>query len=428
MSGSAFSGRVGGGGDGGGSGRRGRGPSNTGNIPSLLSPGPLSLGFENTTGEIISGVPERTVMTPPPRNPSLSPSPPPSSSSSVVFVYAPPAAPSNPPSDPKKSPARSPFASKGARDSQNRGIFSNTNVPGSEMERIIQNDTSLPDTPSKTNDDAIARLQQQVRHAVDDAKLLEDLRRREQAVRGNKTQQERKQELRKSTLPWIYSGLKHIGPRRPGLFLEDGTRNPERPRKGSGNRPPTGEPPQPPPPPPSPPAENRPPSNPENKNSQNTTSSLVAETAKTTVTTQTDSSRANKPKATKTSSSSTSRDGGTRPTTAGGRPPTILRPPTRGGKNTPSSPLRNSVTAGDVNVPDPASGTDSVSDADPLAQGIPPQTGLGTGGAPWQARSDLFQAGVMDAAGITAALPSEQVAPLPTLPSSIDYDVENWET
>ncbi|KAG8159954.1 hypothetical protein KVR01_010591 [Diaporthe batatas] len=334
-------------------------PPKMGDLPdpwSRPNPLPPSLGFNATIQEFMSRGPGGTGLGRPP--------PPPPPALPVINIDPPSDPPSDPPARPKKSPAKSLFASKGDRDLQKSGIFSKTYVPGLEIQRILENDTNLQDTPSRTDRSVsnIERLQQQFKDAADDIVFLEQLRSRVTAASGDKTQQQRKEELHRSVLPWIQSGLEYRGPMRPGLFLDDGTRNPARPPKGSTRRAP--------PPPPR------------------------------TETTGNDDGRASKVKA--TSNDPNSSTGGDRST-----PSKDPKSP----KRLDTSPLRNSITADDFDEP-PAP--------------IPP----GTGGASWQARNDLFQEGVMNAAGITPGVvsPDEMVDPLPTLPSSIDYNIENWET
>lgn len=311
----------------------------------------------------------------------------------------------SPPSDSEEAAAQDPFAIKGASDLARKSLFSlfsGTGVSGAAIEEMLQDDTDLPDTPSKTDKATIEELQRQVNDAVDDAKLLKEFQQREKAVRGDKTQEQRKQELRRSAQPWIRAGLNYRGPMRPGLFLEDGTRNPERPAKRPNNRSRPGAP---------------------------SGTGSTGDRGKDPKTTIKDSSSTSTGVVTKGTKGGTSKTPGKRTSSQGSQPrrhkkaSTGVRPP----KGLGSSPLSGPpLTRGDLGLPDlPAgtgSGSGSGSNADPPAP-IP----SGTGGASWQVRDDLFQVEVMDAAGITTASNDESVASLPTLPSSIDYNTENWD-
>lgn len=304
----------------------------------------------------------------------------------------------------KKSPAQYPFAS--VSDLEKTGIFSMTGIRPTQIEDILKDDTNLPETPSKTNRSTIKQLQNLVSDGIESEELLQRFQDQTKKVRGDKTTEQRKQELRKDVLPWIEIGLNYDGPKRPGLFLEDGTRNPARPPKGSGSRPP--------PPPPG--------------------ASPTGPGAATT--------KAGGPKDIKSSSGTkdntnqgqirrwtplpgaaiTNPPGGNKPSSSikpdSQKGPKLLRP-----KGTEKSPLGTQppLSADDLDAPNPVPSTGTGHSH----SGPHVQTSSETGG--WQARNDLFSREVMDAAGLKIALGSEVVDVLPKLPSSIDYNTENWE-
>lgn len=139
----------------------------------------------------------------------------------------------------KKSPAQSPFASKDGSDLIGTGVF---NLFGGsrmeDLEDLFNDGTILTETPSKTSKHTIEQLQELVKMALTDVELLDKLRGRVETARAGQTKEQRKEQLRKDVEPWFQTGLNYTGSKQQGLFLEDGTRNPKRPLKGSGSRPP----------------------------------------------------------------------------------------------------------------------------------------------------------------------------------------------
>lgn len=300
------------------------------------------------------------------------------------------------------------------------------------LEEILENSPGLPETPTKTDQKTLDEVYDLVKGAIDDERLLQQFRARVTAARGNKSVEQRKNELRSAIKPWIDAGLRYGGTRRPGLYLPDGTRNPERGPRGA--RPPpttagTG-PGGPPPPPPAaagtglggpqrPPAgTGRPPSRP----GTNTKGTNVPPPA----------------------------GGGNRSSTGGGTRSSTgpkLQPPGRRGpqafggslknqssggrkgssKDTAKSPLSQPPLTTENVQPTTGPPTSTGPSVTGPPQGPPKQTGSRTAGAAWRRRDDLFEANVMDEAGITWSSGEEGVTALPTLESTIDYNTENWE-
>jgi hypothetical protein len=137
----------------------------------------------------------------------------------------------------KKSPAQSPFKSKGANDFINSGIFSRSGrSTDEELLQLFNSDTDLLDTPTKTNIHALKDLRGMLRDAFTDLELLDKLEALVEKASRGQTEKQRKEQLRKDVEPWIHTGLNYTGPKQQGLFLADGTRNPDRPIKGTGSR------------------------------------------------------------------------------------------------------------------------------------------------------------------------------------------------
>lgn len=340
-------------------------------------------------------------------------------------------------------PTKAPYPFSGPRALQDTGIFRGTGVSEAEMQKIFEDDSNTPDTPTKTNQKTISELQNMLETAVNDEDLLQLFQRRLSDVRGGKTIEERKDELRRAVESWIEAGLTYTGPRRPGLYLDDGTRNPARPPRGAAGGPP---------PPQTPPSGTG--NGPEGTTPDTPSSAykkFLAEPGTSSTTTtpagsweeyynRTGTSPPTPTKAPPTagtgkrSSSNTTippRGGrGTRPSTGTGKgsPSGISKGPSSNrGKNS-SSPLRRppiTMATIDSTIADTTTGT-GASEAGP-PQGPPEQTTSGTGGAGWQRRDDLFEPQVMDAAGITWFPAKEEASALPTLASKIDYNVENWK-
>lgn len=320
--------------------------------------------------------------------------------------------------------ASDPFS--GVRKSQSSNIF---NLPGprpSEIDKLLENDPNLPETPTKTNQKTLDEVHRLVSFAIDDEELLEKFRSRVSAVSGDKTVEQRKNDLRTAIEPWINVGLKYSGEKRPGLYLPDGTRNPERAPRGAPGGPPP------------PPAGTVP------AGRGATTTGTVAATGgpqrPPTGTGKPPSGPAGPPRSTK----------GPPPAGTGNRSSTGNKPPGRKGPNTMSGLLK-SQTSGIVK--DSSSGNRKGSSKDtaksPLSQppittenvqatagpstgtgphqDPPEQTVSGRGGAGWLRRDDLFEDTVMDEAGIKWLDGRETVTAVPTLESTIDYDTENWE-
>lgn len=292
------------------------------------------------------------------------------------------------------------------------------------MDRILEEALEkLPDTPTKTKQRAINEVHGMVNDAIDDEELLQQFRARVSAVRGDKTVEQRKDELRRAINPWINAGIKYGGTRRPGLYLPDGTRNPARALRGAPGWAPPPPPPAgtgPPPPPPAAagtgPGKNPtgtnvpPPAGPGNKSS---------------------------------TGAGTSSSAGPRPPPPGRRGPQILggsskNKSSRAGKNqstsrgrgssraTAKSPLSKAplTTENVQSTTGPPTGT-GPSDTGP-PQVPPEQPGSRTAGAGWRRRDDLFEANVMNEAGITWSTGKDIVTALPTLQSTIDYNTDNW--
>ena len=305
----------------------------------------------------------------------------------------------------QRIPPASPPVS-GVSSLQGTGIFNLTGIGSSEMDKLLEDDSNMPDTPSRTNEHSIAQLQGIVESAKDDEDLLALFRNRVDNVSQGQTIEERKHALRTSVQPWITSGLSYTGPKRPGLFLADGTRNSDRPPRGAGGGPgtattgsqgPT-------------PGAGNPPSGPVEASTGPKASPPAGGGNKSSTGTGTSSS------------------GARRPQSAGGgkKSSTSTRPqPTAAGKKSTgpgTSPLRNPPLLAD-DVPDPGPETSA---ANSSGTGRPDQTDSGWDGPAWYCRDDLFADGVMDAAGITWFPGGENVDALPTLASTIEYNTENW--
>lgn len=305
----------------------------------------------------------------------------------------------------KKSPAQYPFAS--VSDLERTGIFGSTGVRPSQIEEILRDDPNLPETPSKTNKATVEQLQKLMADGLESEELLQKFKDQSEKARGGMTTEQRKQALRKEVLPWIEVGLNYEGPKRPGLFLDDGTRNPERPPKGSGSGPP-------------PDANPAGPAATTTKNGGpkaiNPSSSNKNKASK--------EKEENKKSSTLPGPTSTNRPGNGKSSSSNGPNspdgPKLPRP-----KGIEKSPLGTqpplSADDFDVSNPGPSTGTR------PSHSGPRIQTSSETGRAGWQARDDLFNAEVMDAAGLTYALGHEDADTLPEFPSWIDYNTENWE-
>lgn len=269
---------------------------------------------------------------------------------------------------------------------KNTGIFSGTGISTADQEKIFEDDPKLADTPTKTSQKTITELENMVGTAVDDEDLLELLKRRVGDAIGRQSVDERKHELRSLVEPWIEAGLSYRGQRRPGLFLDDGTRNPARPPRGAtgGAAPPQ---------------------------------TVPASTGTATAGPQRPPAGTGKaPKGPSSSSGKGSSSGINKgPSSTGGK---------GSSKGTPKSPLSGppmTTDTVDATKAGTTTSTGSSSNAGP-PQAPPVQTTSGTGGAGWRRRDDLFEPQVMDAAGITWFSPSEEVSALPSLESTIDYN------
>jgi hypothetical protein len=322
-------------------------------------------------------------------------------------------------------------------DLEKTGIFNI--LRGESIKDVFEQDQNLPETPSKTNKHTLEQLQKLMADAIDDAKLLEKLRAGVEAARGNQTTEQRKKHLRKQVQPWIQTGLKSREIKRAGLFLEDGTRNPDRPQKGSGSRPPPGtrpgaatagpggrpsnagkpssDPVKAPTVPKAPPAADptkKPSSATATKPSGVAKPSSATATNPSGVTKASSATATNPPKVTKAlSATSTNPPKGGEPssttvTTSANIPkaPTTARTREKAYRAPAKSPLGK-----------PPLTADHAELQNPEVRGV----------AGWQTRDDLFEAEVMEAAGLTLVTGDDPVEPLPQQPSSIDYDTENWE-
>lgn len=257
------------------------------------------------------------------------------------------------------------------------GIFNG--IPDHELDRMLAEHRATQASPSPAYPHTLAELRQMVDTAVDDNNLLDLLRSRVNAARGSQSAIDRKNAMRRRLRPWIDSGIKYSGPKKEGLFLADGSRNPARvPRRVAGTRP--SGPSAPGPPPPGPPAPGPPPPGPAPETTLPSTGSTGLGPV------------VNRPPGTGT---------------AGPAVPGTV-PGTTPGATLGSTPSRTGPTA---TVP---AGTNSVT------------RGPGPG---WRRRDDLFglSADVLDSMGIT---PASEMGPftrrLPRLPSTIDYNTQAW--
>ncbi|KAL1866323.1 hypothetical protein Daus18300_006785 [Diaporthe australafricana] len=118
-----------------------------------------------------------------------------------------------------------------------------------ELDRALAARRATQGSPTPADPHALADLRRMVDSAVDDNNLLELLRSRVTAARGGQSANDRKNAMRRRLRPWIDSGIRYSGPKKEGLFLADGSRNPARVlRRGAGARPPGPAPPGPAPP------------------------------------------------------------------------------------------------------------------------------------------------------------------------------------
>lgn len=296
------------------------------------------------------------------------------------------------------------------------------------MEGLIARDEEekrLEDTPSKRNEQTMAELQNLVNVPMSDDKLLEAFRQRANQVRAGKTVEERKNELRASIMPWMDAGRGYRGPRRPGLYLADGTRNPARPARGAASGPP-------------------PVTIPVSPGVTATgTGTASADTGKQTAGPEKGQKGTKAPPTTSKGTKSSTGTGisstigkGNKSSTGTKAPPP---PPPPAGKGVqPLTHAGKDLLSGKRK--DPSSGIRKSSSKDkqpsPLSQPpIRPEdveevvnaTPIGTDRAGWRRRDDLFEAQVMDAAGIQFFRAGEEFDALPTLESTIDYNTENWE-
>ncbi|KAG6353960.1 hypothetical protein INS49_005218 [Diaporthe citri] len=248
-----------------------------------------------------------------------------------------------------------------------------------------------------------------------DEQLLDVFRRRVDNARGGKTVEERKNELRQSLKPWMDAGLGYRGPKRPGLFLPDGTRNPARPARvtipaspgaistgtgtataGPGKAPKGTKEPQ--------------PTSKGNKSSKGTgISSTIGKGNKSSTGTGTSSSTGTK-----------------------------APPPPKAGKGPQPLPTGKDLLSGTGKVSSPGIRKGSTKSKQPSPLSRPPirpedaeevvtDTPTGTDGAGWRRRDDLFEAQVMDGADVRFFAKSERISAVPKLASTIDYNTENWE-
>lgn len=324
------------------------------------------------------------------------------------------------------------------------------------MVDVTASDLALPDP---TNQFPISELESMVEDAASARALLDQLQSRVDAVGGASTSPQRFNELRNVVNPWINAGMNYTGPKQPGLFLPDGTRNPARPARGAGGGggapPPTTIPATPGANPTGtgaaaaggkgPPAPVKAPSNtqaPPPAGTGNISSKDPAKKAP--------------PKATGTKGST--KDAGTKGSTKGpGKKATTKPPGKKGSSNAPTGTTRppaagketkstGGVTKNSSNRPQSSRpATTSPLSAPPLTAtndndvvqetptrpkvprpDHPAQTAPGTGGVGWQRREDLFEPQVMDAAGIEWFGARETVTALPKLASMIDYNTDNW--
>lgn len=286
----------------------------------------------------------------------------------------------------------------------------------------------LEDTPSKRNEQTMAELQNLVDVPMADDQLLEAFRKRANQVRAGKTVEERKDELRASIRPWMDAGRGYRGPKRPGLYLADGTRNPARPARGAPSGPP-------------------PVTIPVSPGVTATgTGTASADTGKQAAGPEKGQKGTKAPpttsKGTKSSAgigiSSTIGKGNKSSTGTGTSSSTGTKAPP------PPPPPADKGHAGKDLLPgkrkDASSGVrkSSSKDKQPSPLSNPPirpedveevinDTPIGTDRAGWRLRDDLFEAQVMDAAGIEFFRGGEKFDALPQLESTIDYNTENWE-
>lgn len=354
--------------------------------------------------------PDREPAQGPPNDGQNVPPPPPGPNQGVL-----PTGPSN-----IKRPTLAPPPFSGPKSLLDTGIFSGTGIRDFDIEDFIDK-AKLPDTPSKTNNQPTDQVQNLVEPGMTDEQLLDVLRRRVDNARGDKTVEQRKDELRESLQPWLRSGLRYKGPRRPGLYLPDGTRNPARPARGAARGPP---------PPPSGP---KLPANPERPPVDTGNPPSDPKKAPKSTKEPQPTSKAKK-SSTGTGNKSTTGTGTSSSTgTKAPPPPTTDQEPqnlTGTGKDLLSVPkkksssgVRKGSTKGNKQ-PSPLS-KPPIRPEDVQDVIVNPPTG--TDGPGWQSRDDLFEAQVMDAAGIEYFIGKDEISALPTLASTIDYNTENWE-
>lgn len=367
------------------------------------------VGFANVYSMNNRPPPKPPVQQPaqPPRNdrPNVPPPPPEPKQGGL------PAGPNNPRPPPTLAPP--PFSGPRLVDT---GIFSGTGIRHTEIDKWIDEPESQK-TPSKTDQD-----KNQVDPAVDDAQLMKVFRDRIINARGGKTVEERKNELREAVEPWMEAGLTYSGPKRPGLYLPDGTRNPARPARGttipaSPGKPPSSTA--------KAPKGTKAPEQP-GKVKKSSTSTGKKGTEK--------KGTGKKGTEKKGTGDKTSTGTGNNPSTgtkAPAPPPASKEPkplPTTGkdllsgtGKSS-SSGIRKGSKKGNKGSPlsNPPIRPEDLED-------VVDDTPTGTDRAGWRRRDDLFDKQVMKAAKVSWFSEGEKPSALPQLPSTIDYNTENWE-
>lgn len=330
------------------------------------------------------------------------------------------------------TPAPNPFA--GGSLLANTGIFSNSGIRPTQIEEYMGNE-KMPETPTKTNSEEFAKLQELVSTASGDQDLLKKFQHRVNDANRNTSAEQRKEELRREVQPWIASGLDYKGTRRAPLYLDDGTRNPERPAKDAGG-------PHPPPPPhpagtaPANPGATaagngtahagpvRPPAStkaPQPVSTGNKSSAGTGTKASTGTGNKSSTGTGNKASTGTGTSSSTGGANPSRPSKASN--PTTGKGLLSGTRNKNSSVRKNQQTK---------KGTSPLSKAPMTAEDIEAAvetsttTTAGRDQSDWESTDNLFEVRVMDQAGITWFTGGEPVVRMPTMPSSIDYNTENW--
>lgn len=320
------------------------------------------------------------------------------------------------PTEPSNSggPTLAPPPFSGPSLLQNSGIFGGTGIRPTAIDEIYAQDEKekRPEdtTPSKRNEQNFSELQNLVETpTLDDEQLLKAFTERANQVRAGKTVEELKNELRASVQPWINAGIRYEGLKRPGLYLPDGTRNPARPARGVAGDP----------------SSVTIPASPEKRPADPGKGSKATKAPQPTSKGNKSSTGTGKKSSTGTGTSSST---GTKeppppPADKGVQPlATTGTGLLSGNKKSSSSGIKKGSSKD--KQPSPLSQPPTrPEDVEDVINDTPPATDR----AGWPRRDDLFEAHVMDEAGVKFFVGGEKFNALPTLESTIDYNTENWE-